>query len=338
MSGGSVFTVYGRITAADFQRCAEAAAYVNQKYPEYYAITVARELQRDYFDRWDAWASAGQLPPQQQSTADTAPPESGALTTTVPTTAGEPSAVLVEQHGSGNEPPRLLTVEMFLREITSRTDYRPDASGEYYVAQGQQAWHAFLASRDRQYCWMDVSVNGLAAGRIWFELYSAVAPLTCKNFCELCRGTMVAMEDTGAHNNALDAPPEQQLRRIGYKGATFFRILKDAWVMGGDVTGEHSGNGGYSCYGRCFPDETHAIPHDTAGILGMCNDGPHTNSSAFYITRRPMPWMNGKYVAFGRVMDGMHVVDAIHAVEVRHNQSPKATITITDCEVLDTSL
>ncbi|KAG5488242.1 hypothetical protein LSCM4_08319 [Leishmania orientalis] len=338
MAGVHFFTIYGLVTAADFQRCAEAAAYVNVKFPESYAITVTQELPRDFDERRNAWASAGQLPSQQRKSGDTAFLGSDGSTNTLSATAGESSTVLVEKHGSGrgSEPRHLLTAEVFLQEITAHTDYRPDVSEAYYLAQGQQAWRAFLASRGRQYCWLDVSLNNVAVGRIWFELYSDVAPLTCKNFCELCRGTVVAMEDTAVHNNAFDTPTEQQLRRVGYKGTRFFRILKDAWVMGGDVTGAHSGNGGYSCYGRCFPDETFAIPHDAAGILGMCNDGPHTNSSAFYITRRPMSWMNGKYVAFGRVMDGMHVVDAIHAVEVRHSQAPKAVITITDCDVLDT--
>ncbi|AYU75533.1 putative cyclophilin 12 [Leishmania infantum JPCM5] len=334
MKGVTSFTVYGLVTAADFQRCAEAAAHVNDKYPESYAVVVKLELPRDFAERRAAWASAGQLPSQQQPT-DTSFCESGGPATTASAAAAEPASVLVEQHGSDSEPQRLLTAETFLHNIATHTDYKPDATEDYYTAQGKSAWRAFLASRGRQYCWMDVSVDGVAVGRVWFELYATVAPLTCKNFCELCRGTTVATGNTVAHSSVFDPPPSQH---IGYKGTTFFRTLKDAWVMGGDVTGAHSGNGGYSCYGRCFPDETYAVPHDAAGILGMCNDGPHTNSSAFYITLRPMSWMNGKYVAFGRVMDGMHVVDAIHAVEVRHNQAPKASIVITDCEVLDTSV
>ncbi|CAJ1005240.1 putative Cyclophilin type peptidyl-prolyl cis-trans isomerase/CLD [Leishmania naiffi] len=336
MTGVTAFTVYGLVPAADFQRCAEAAAYVNEKLPESYAVTVTLEVPRDFFERQDAWASVGQLPSQQQP-ADNSSSGGGESATTASAASGEPAAVVVVKHGSDGEPQRLLTAEMFLHNIASHTHYRPDATEDYYTAQGQRAWRAFLASRGRQYCWMDVSVSGMAVGRIWFELYTAVAPLTCKNFCELCRGTTVAMGDTVSPNSAFDPLPAQQSHHIGYKGTTFFRTLKDAWVMGGDVTGAHSGNGGYSCYGRCFPDETYAVPHDAAGILGMCNDGPHTSSSTFYITRRPMSWMNGKYVAFGRVMDGMHVVDAIHAVEVRHNQSPKAEIVITDCDVLDTA-
>ncbi|ORC91232.1 35 kDa cyclophilin [Trypanosoma theileri] len=124
--------------------------------------------------------------------------------------------------------------------------------------------------------------------------------------------------------------------RLSYKGTTFFRTLHGAWVMAGDITGDHGGNGGHSCYGRHFPDESYAIPHDTSGVIGMCNDGGgNTNASSFYITMKPMAWMNGRYVAFGRVMDGMQVVEAIHNVDVRHNQSPREVITIVDCGVID---
>ncbi|GET85376.1 cyclophilin type peptidyl-prolyl cis-trans isomerase, putative [Leishmania tarentolae] len=334
MTSATSFTVYGLVTVVDFQRCAEAAAYVNDNYPESYAVAVKLEVPRDFSERRAAWASARRLPSQQQPT-DTSFGECGGLATTRSAAAGAPDTVLVEQHGGGSDPQRLLTAEMFLHHITTHTNYKPNATEDYYSAQGERAWRAFLASRDRQYCWMDVSVDDVVAGRIWFELYTSVAPLTCKNFCELCRGTTVATSQTIAPHPESNVPPAPH---IGYKGTTFFRTLKDAWVMGGDVTGAHTGNGGYSCYGRCFPDETYAVPHDAAGVLGMCNDGPHTNSSSFYITLRTMSWMDGKYVAFGRVIDGMQVVDAIHAVEVRHNQAPKASIVITDCDVLDLTL
>ncbi|KAH9577851.1 Cyclophilin-type peptidyl-prolyl cis-trans isomerase domain [Trypanosoma melophagium] len=136
--------------------------------------------------------------------------------------------------------------------------------------------------------------------------------------------------------NEKEEKKEKEEVRLSYKGTTFFRTLHGAWVMGGDITGDHGGNGGHSCYGRYFPDESYAVPHDSSGVLGMCNDGGgNTNASAFYITMKPMTWMNGRYVAFGRVMDGMDVVEAIHNVDVRHNQSPREVITIFDCGVID---
>lgn len=356
MSGIISYTVYGRITSPDFQRCAEAAAYVNEKYADTFAVTVAQELPREFDARCATWAAAGLLP----SATSAASPDAGAAATGADATSGAgvpsdaaapsqaPPTALVEQHGSGGGAPQLvLSADAFLQHMRAQARYvsahdsgKDDAAATaYYAAQGAKAWQSFLAARGGQYCWLDVQIAGDAAGsggRVWVELYASLAPLTCRNFCELCRGTSVAVP-TPPGAPAADATAEAPVQEVGYKGTTFFRILKDAWVMAGDVSAGHTGNGGYSCYGRCFPDETFAVRHDAAGVIGMCNDGPHTNGSAFYITRRPMSWMDGKYVAFGRVMDGSAVVDAIHAVEVRHNQSPTAAITIADCGVLDTS-
>jgi peptidylprolyl isomerase len=322
MSGDVVtsYTVYGLIVSAAFQQCTEAAAYVNKTYPESYAVSVQHDVPRDYEERRAKWVTEYQLDEAHQQ-----------------------SDVLVHNTTTND----LLTAQQFLAAVTASTNYRADPaallddSPDSYLARAQQSWLAFLAARDRQYCWLDVAIDGAQVGRIWFELFSSLAPLTCKNFCALCRGTSVEVPTPPPATSSPATSEVQQLAssptrlQLTYKGTSFFRILKDAWVMAGDVTGDHSGNGGYSCYGRTFPDETFAVPHNAAGVLGMCNDGPHTNASSFYITRRPMSWMNRKYVAFGRVMDGMAVVDAVHAVEVRHNQSPRAKIVITDCGVLD---
>ena len=51
-------------------------------------------------------------------------------------------------------------------------------------------------------------------------------------------------------------------------------------------------------------DESYAMSHDTEGVLGMANKGRNTNASQFYITLKPAPWMDGKYVAFGYVHRG----------------------------------
>ncbi|KPI87840.1 cyclophilin 12 putative (CYP12) [Leptomonas seymouri] len=311
------FTVYGIIASPAFQQCTEAAAYVNRTYTESFAVTIQHEVPRDFEERRAQWVAACQLPPEHQ--------HCDVLVHNVSTNA-------------------LMTAEEFIAEIMKSTHYRPDPSAavasnhDSYSARAQQSWLDFLASRDRQYCWMDVTIDDAPVGRIWFELYSNMAPLTCKNFCELCRGTSVEVAPPSASTNGAAADHAAgTCEQLSYKGTTFFRILKDAWVMAGDVTAEHSGTGGYSCFGRTFPDETFAVAHDAVGVLGMCNDGPHTNASSFYITRRPLSWMNRKYVAFGRVMDGLAVVDAIHAVDVKHNQSPLKKIVIADCGVLDPS-
>jgi peptidyl-prolyl cis-trans isomerase-like 6 len=59
------------------------------------------------------------------------------------------------------------------------------------------------------------------------------------------------------------------------------------------------GNASESIYGGLFEDESFAVQHNKRGIVGMANNGRHTNGSQFYITLQPAPFMDKKYVAFG---------------------------------------
>ncbi|CCW64213.1 unnamed protein product [Phytomonas sp. EM1] len=282
--------------------CVDAAEYVNRSHPQLYYITVFHEVPCDYYRRYKNLQQKGQLGDEVS-----------------------PSEALLVEDGTG----AVKTSDEFLAEVQDRTAFRVESVDpsfpDSYESRARTAWMDFLTKRGNLYSWMSVTIGDRPVGRITFELYSKVLPRTCQNFWLLCRG------DVGTATSDEDGAPIQ----LAYKGTTFFRILKDAWVMGGDVTAGHSGNGGYSCFGRYIPDESFHIAHDEPGVLGMCNDGPNTSASSFYITLKRMSWMNGRYVAFGRVIDGMDVLDAIHGVETRHNQSPKETILIEDCGVLN---
>ena len=70
------------------------------------------------------------------------------------------------------------------------------------------------------------------------------------------------------------------------------------WCLIADIL-SGKGNTSESIYGGCFEDETFAILHDSRGMVGMSNNGRHTNGSQFYITLGPAAWMDKKYVAFG---------------------------------------
>lgn len=298
-----MYTVYGHPMTATFQACVEAAEHVNKEYSEDYHITVCQEMPRDFSERQANMLAAGQI-------SDT-------------------NWVVIVVDEDGNTQSGV----SFLTELQQRTSFKllsldpthPDS----YENRAMQTWRTFLRLRGNQYCWMDVKIGDHAVGRVTFELYAKVVPFTCGNFLRLC---------AGASSEPVQVPESTQPISLTYKGSTFFRVLKEAWVMGGDITPSHSGNSGYSSFGRYFTDESYTIPHDAPGVLGMANDGPHTNASSFYITRKALPWMNGRYVAFGRVVDGMEVVDAIHGVEVKHNQGPRETILIADCGVLDVDM
>ena len=96
-----------------------------------------------------------------------------------------------------------------------------------------------------------------------------------------------------------------------YDGVVFHRVLEDFMAQTGDPTGSGRGGPGYR-----FADEFHPeLRHDAAGVLSMANAGPGTNGSQFFITFTATPWLDGKHAVFGRVVDGLGVLDEITRID-----------------------
>jgi len=118
-------------------------------------------------------------------------------------------------------------------------------------------------------------------GPLKLELYPDEAPLTVANFVNLAR-------------------------RGFYDGLSFHRVIADFMVQGGCPEGSGRGGPGYR-----FEDETgNGVRHER-GVLSMANAGPNTNGSQFFITHVATPWLDGKHTVFGKVVEGLDVVDAV---------------------------
>ena len=163
----------------------------------------------------------------------------------------------------------------------------------------------------------DLSIGGTPAGRMTFELYSETVPQTAENFRALCTGE----KGTG-----------QSGKQLHYKGSHFHRIIPEFMCQGGDFT-NGNGTGGESIYGRTFPDESFEGPagsHDVPGLLSMANAGPDTNGSQFFLTTVVTPWLDGKHVVFGRLIDGMELLKTVEATGSQSGE-PSANVRIEDC-------
>jgi cyclophilin family peptidyl-prolyl cis-trans isomerase len=113
-----------------------------------------------------------------------------------------------------------------------------------------------------------------------------------------------------------------------YSGVIFHRVIPDFMVQGGDPTGTGSGGPGYM-----FEDEFNDQKVER-GALAMANAGPNTNGSQFFIvTADSCPWLDGKHTVFGRVTDGMDVVDAMSDLDRDARDKPHEDVAIERVEL-----
>ena len=105
-------------------------------------------------------------------------------------------------------------------------------------------------------------------------------------------------------------------------------------IQTGDPLGE--GTGGESIWGGEFHDEFHpSLRHDRPFTVSMANAGPDTNGSQFFVTTVPTPWLDDKHTVFGRVVQGMDVVQGIEKVKCNKSDKPIMDIKILSVVCMD---
>ena len=136
-------------------------------------------------------------------------------------------------------------------------------------------------------------------GTIEIELFDDDAPKTVQNFLDLAGKGF-------------------------YDGLTFHRVIPDFMVQAGCPKGDGTGGPGYE-----FEDEDSG--HNVVrGALAMANAGPNTNGSQFFIvTADECAWLNGRHTVFGRVTNGLDVVDAISEVDRDARDQPREAVKMT---------
>merc|ERR1719218_546136 len=164
---------------------------------------------------------------------------------------------------------------------------------------------------------MDITLDGVPAGRMIFELFADTVPKTAENFRALC---------TGEKGQGTQGKP------LHFKGSSFHRVIPGFMCQGGDFT-RGNGTGGESIYGAKFAHESFAGKagkHTGAGCLSMANAGPNTNGSQFFVCTAQTPHLDGKHVVFGNCVEGYETIKAIEKVGSQSGATSKPVV-IADC-------
>ncbi|MCC8192325.1 MAG: peptidylprolyl isomerase [Ruminococcus sp.] len=133
---------------------------------------------------------------------------------------------------------------------------------------------------------------------ITLELYPKVAPITVKNF-------------------------ERLVSEGFYDGLIFHRVIPGFMIQGGDPEGTGMGGAKEKIKGEFLSNGVKNDLKHTRGVISMARSMmPDSASSQFFIMHKDAPHLDGSYAAFGKVIDGIEVVDEIAAVECDYNDKP----------------
>ena len=135
-------------------------------------------------------------------------------------------------------------------------------------------------------------------GKISVLLDYKKAPMTVANFIGLAEGTLT----NASYPSGIPF----------YNGSIWHRVVKGHVIQGGEpAIVKDPANSDVNSTGYEIPNEISDLSHNKAGMIGMANDGPNTNTCEYYITLADRSYLDGNYTLFGEVVDGMDVVNKI---------------------------
>ena len=174
-----------------------------------------------------------------------------------------------------------------------------------YLAEAESSYIQMISAPSKQYILWHIKIGDGPEKKVVIELDKQNCPRTAENFYQLANG----------------------FKDLNYQGSSIHRVVQDGYIEGGFIN-TATGKSHTSIYGEFFDDENYSYEHSRPGVLGMSKFGRGQNGSVFYITLRPLPHLNGRMVAFGRVIEGMDVIRAISAIP-SNSQRPVSTVLIT---------
>ena len=161
---------------------------------------------------------------------------------------------------------------------------------------------------DTPYVFITLCEEDKELGDIYIFLYEKDCPITTKNFKELC-----------CSKNP----------NFGYINSIIHRNIHNFMIQCGDFT-NGDGTGGRSIYNKNFADENFKYKNKR-GSLSMANAGPNTNGSQFFVNVVDNEHLDNKHVVFGKVVEGLELIDYINSRPVGDKDKPLRKIQIRDC-------
>ncbi|TEA24018.1 hypothetical protein DBR06_SOUSAS18310030 [Sousa chinensis] len=152
----------------------------------------------------------------------------------------------------------------------------------------------------------NITVHGEPLDHVSFKLFADKVAKTAENFHALNTG------DTG----------------LRCKGSCFHRIIVGFMCQGGDFTG-YNGTSGKSMCGVKSDDESFILKHMGPSILSMGNAGADTNCSQFFTCTAKTEWADGRPVVFGKVEEGMNIVEAMECFSPGMAEPPSSSLRLT---------